>query len=109
MYFDHPLGDAPLNARQNQLKNAANAGISLKFNGMLRHSLGGAVPLLSLQHFIAPALDNCAQIWAMNHVRTCYEIHTMTHEKTKQSLQQGSRSLNFAKYKSVQNFAPVVC
>ena len=26
-------------------------------NGMLRHSLGGAVILMSLQHLIAPALD----------------------------------------------------
>ena len=26
-------------------------------NGMLRHSLGGAVIVISLQHFIAPALD----------------------------------------------------
>ena len=27
------------------------------FNVMLHHSLGGAVVLFSLQHFIAPALD----------------------------------------------------
>ena len=26
-------------------------------DGMLRHALGGAVMFLSLQHFIAPALD----------------------------------------------------
>ena len=28
-----------------------------KVNGMIRHSLGGAVIFISLQHFIAPALD----------------------------------------------------
>ena len=39
-----------------------NASVNLHFtcafyNGMLRHSLGGAIIFISLQHFIAPALD----------------------------------------------------
>ena len=33
------------------------------YNGMLRHSLGGAVICISLQYFIAPALDLMPALW----------------------------------------------
>ena len=38
-----------------RFKNSKRSRFSL--NGMLRHSLGGVLIFISLQHFIAPALD----------------------------------------------------